>query len=215
MFKYLLVLVLLTKLAFAHTILITDVDDTLKDSRVRDRVQLILRGPRTGPEMVVPGMNLALWRLAYQQDVKNIFYVSKIPAILKRFHDKFLERNYFPPGLLYGRDSLGSFKENQIKEIIDLHRPTKVILVGDNGEADPQIYKRIVDSYKASGIVFEVRIRIAYEFNYHLEKGQVGFYEGSDFFDGFKKPKGYTDSFIVKAFRRINKACKFSSKPEI
>ncbi|MEC9283328.1 MAG: phosphatase domain-containing protein [Bdellovibrionota bacterium] len=215
MIKYLAVLVLLAELAFAHSILITDVDDTLKDSRVRDRVQLILRGPRTGPEMVVGEMNEALWLLVYQEEIKEVFYVSKIPAILRRLHDKFLERNYFPPGLLFGRDSLGSFKENQVKEIIDLEKPSKVVLVGDNGEADPQIYKRIVDSYRGSGIEFEVRIRLAYSDNYFLEEGQIGFTEKDDFIASFKNPKGDVDNLIVKAFRRIKKACRISLTPDI
>lgn len=206
---------MLQSFAQAKDILITDIDDTLKLSMVRDRVQLILRGPRTGPEMVVDGMNEALWRIVYQYSIEDVFYVSKIPSILQGLHDKFLERNYFPPGLLFGRDSLNNFKETQIKSIIDLEKPDRVILIGDNGELDPQIYKRIVDSYIGKEIEFEVRIRIAYPDNYKLEDGQIGFYKGKDFFESFDMSPRRPDGFLIKVFRKIRKACRFSAKADI
>lgn len=176
-----LFLILITPLAFAKTIIITDIDDTIKDSRVRNKWELIRRGPQTGPEMVIPGMQQALLRLMQIAKTNQIFYVSKIPKVFEDYHQEFLNRNYFPYGLLISRGFQSDFKYQVVMEIIRLEKPTEVILIGDNGESDPKIYSRIRSSFKRNkDLSFKVFIREAYPDKYRLYKGQVLFSQGKD-----------------------------------
>lgn len=164
----------------AKTILITDVDDTLKDSRVRNRWEMLKRGPRTGPEMLIPGVVEALHQIVSLRQVQSVFYVSKIPSFLDAFHEEFLTRHAFPDGELYSRSWQKDFKFRTIREIIYREQAMHVVLIGDNGESDPQVFYRLQQYFARQGVTFEVRIRRAYHSDYSLEPGQQAFTDGND-----------------------------------
>lgn len=152
-------------MAFASSLLITDVDDTIKDSRVRDYWEMIKRGPRTGPEMMIPGMRELLYRAVENGHADKLYYVSKIPSFLNDFHYEFLEKNTFPDGVLVTRGFERNFKYKNIKSILEYEKPKNLILIGDNGEADAEIYNKIRKYAEQRNIKVRIFIRRAYSGN--------------------------------------------------
>ncbi|MCB0350687.1 MAG: DUF2183 domain-containing protein [Bdellovibrionales bacterium] len=173
-------LIFTAQLSFAKTIIITDVDDTIKDSRIRNTSEMIKRSVRTGPDMVVIEMNQVLAEARRKFAVPSIFYVSKVPPFMSDFHIDFLNRNDFPPGALKSWNYEPDYKFITISEIINIESPTLVILIGDNGESDPDVYNRISKKYSGRGIEFKTYIRKAYKNNYHFFLDQELFTNGLD-----------------------------------
>lgn len=146
--------------ASAKTIVVSDIDDTLKESYVRwgwgSSQALSLNA--------MWGMADLLRALAAKPDVK-VFYVSMAPAeIMWGRHTKFLTTNAFPAGemrLPYWSERDG-FKRKQILDIIAREAPTDVLLFGDNGEQDAEIYDGIVRELAGTGIRFQVFIHEMY-----------------------------------------------------
>lgn len=164
MFK-ILIFILLTPFVFASNVLISDVDDTIKDSQVRDYWEMLKRGRRTGPEMMVPGMRELLYLAKENGHSDKLFYVSKIPSFLDGYHREFLTNNNFPEGVLVSRGFGSSFKLNAIKKIINETQPLKLSLIGDNGEADAEVYNEIRKYAEQRGIIVRSFIRKSYSDN--------------------------------------------------
>lgn len=138
---------------------VSDIDDTIKDSHVLNRRELaantFLREFRA-----VPGMSELYRRWAANNDVA-FHYVSGSPWQLYPFLSEFLERTQFPAGSFHlrmfrwkDRSSL-EFLENRTMEyklgVIDelMRRFTgrRFILVGDSGERDPDVYAQIAGRF--------------------------------------------------------------------
>ena len=186
MVKYLFVLLLAFSEAFAVSIVVSDVDDTIKDSRIRDYWEMILRGPQTGPEMMIPGMRDALYHILEVTNADTVFYVSKMPSVFEAFHEEFLEDNKFPAGILITRGLETDFKLNNISEIIEKTKASQVFLIGDNGEADSKIYHQIENKFRKRGVKVFSFIRKAYQKNYKIYEGQYLFNDGCDLVDLFQ-----------------------------
>jgi phosphatidate phosphatase APP1 len=86
-----------------------------------------------------------------------IFYVSHSPWNLYRYLEFFLNKNNFPRGPILLRD-LGSFmnrkdksekpqKQHEIINILNTYSNLKLILIGDSGEHDADIYLEITEAY--------------------------------------------------------------------
>lgn len=138
---------------------ISDIDDTIKISNVRDRDELIsstfLRRFKS-----VPGMSQFYNRL--KSDGAVFHYVSGSPWQLYPSIAEFITNEGFPEGsfelkmfrvkdenfisFIYA-DQM-SFKLNAIKTIIDRFPGRKFVLVGDSGERDPEIYSEIAYIYR-------------------------------------------------------------------
>lgn len=185
--KYLFVLFLVFSQAFAVSIVISDVDDTIKDSRIRNYWEMVLRGPRTGPEMMIPGMRDALYHILEVTNSETVFYVSKMPSVFEAFHEEFLESNKFPAGILITRGLETDFKLNNITEIIEKTNASQVFLIGDNGEADSKIYHQIEKRFRKRGVHVLSFIRKAYADNYKIYEGQYLFNDGCDLVEMFQK----------------------------
>lgn len=86
-----------------------------------------------------------------------IFYVSHSPWNMYRYLEFFLKKNNFPKGPILLRD-FGSFlnrkdksekpqKQKEIINILKTYSDLKLILIGDSGEHDADIYLEIAEAY--------------------------------------------------------------------
>ena len=142
--------------------IISDIDDTILETGVQRAARMIrtdLHPVRPYP-VIVPGSTRALPRS--RGGVNPVFYVSSSPWNLHSFVMAFLRHWGFPMGPVLLRDLLGTAagheqKGGRIREILDLHPQLPFVLIGDSGEADPEIYADIVRAYP--GRILAVYIR--------------------------------------------------------
>lgn len=153
------VITLQQNIAFSKTLIISDVDDTIKMTDVLGPKKWIFFNG-VFRDKAFSGMG-ELYQQLEQQDTV-IHYVSGSPKIIRSRVDEFLEENFFPQQHnLSLRNSLNddtvAFKLNAIKKIIANENPDKVILIGDDTEHDPEIYATITEDYP--GLVDTIYIR--------------------------------------------------------
>ncbi|KAG0262264.1 hypothetical protein BG011_000170 [Mortierella polycephala] len=128
--------------------IISDIDDTIKDTNVTAGAKIILRNTFLKEMQEVKGM-ASVYKDWWAQGAA-IHYVSNspwqlIPSLLEFFHT-----HKFPPGSAHLRmhDSMlktyfmtpGESKRRHIREILMDFPGRKFILVGDSGEIDMEIY---------------------------------------------------------------------------
>lgn len=129
---------------------ISDIDDTIKVSDVRDRREL-LRRTFALPFEAVPGMAAAY--AAWAESGATFHYVSSSPWQLYEPLEQFASREGFPAGAyhlklfgLKGHRLLDLFKSASetkppvIRAILDHYPDRRFVLVGDSGEKDPEVY---------------------------------------------------------------------------
>lgn len=139
-------------------VLISDVDDTIKVSDVRDSLERISYSVFN--DSLFYGMNLTYQAL--NMDGAKFFYLSNgwRPTV-EESHQAILSNFNFPQGENYIPRKLSEIiskvphKKNRIAEIVKSTEPEIIIFVGDNGEKDPQIYhemkSKIENDYLAQG----------------------------------------------------------------
>lgn len=128
---------------------ISDIDDTIKISNVRNKKEL-MRTTFLEPFKPVAGMARLYKRIS---DTGAVFhYVSASPWQLYRPLAGFLDRSGFPRGLFYMKNfglsrnfsnlfaDSSSVKIPYISELLVRFKGHRFILIGDTGESDPEIY---------------------------------------------------------------------------
>lgn len=178
---WLVLLILLASFsAHTKTLVISDIDDTLKNSHVLDIDEAIKKAVFTDDYFL--GMNLVLRELRTADERVQFEYVSSAPSdIMLSFHSAFLEMNGFPEGNLQLNEGYfsGTFKVDRIREIIRRYKPDLVINIGDNGEKDSFVYDQIRREFPE--IRFLTFIHISYfskarkKEGKSLLPGQIGF----------------------------------------
>lgn len=169
--------------AQARTLLVSDVDDTIKLAHIKDLSEAARFAFDSKSRFL--GMS-ELYHLIRQDDPEvEIVYLSRAPDwFMGRTHRKFLANGNFPEGEYINRTNYDSdvHKIYTLREIMAKVRPDKVIFVGDNGEQDPEIYKQISEEFAARGVQFHQFIRVVYPTNSILLvqpqmmiEGQTGF----------------------------------------
>lgn len=138
-----------------QTILISDIDDTIKNSYVLDADSALLNISQTNN--LFRGMN------SLYQNFSQVFYLSSaLKKVIGPFHQRFLAKHHFPLTELYLRPGIFTdsyhFKKNTIIKIIQYHKPTTLILVGDNGEHDPEVYHEIKQTYPHIKVISFIRL---------------------------------------------------------
>lgn len=145
--------------AFEYLI-ISDIDDTVKESRTQIFLAALNRSFRTS--VVFPEMPKVM------RDLKATFqapviYVSTAPKFLLNWiHGAFLRIHSFPVDGIYLRDRptrTRTFKYRTILGILQRYRPRRVIFLGDNVKHDEQIYLLFVQHFPE--IDFRIFIRDA------------------------------------------------------
>jgi len=146
-------------------LIVSDIDDTIKASHVlqttgfRQVLSSIIKGHYYGYEPI-PGMS-DLYQKLNEPDTL-ILYLTSTPFQLSPFLLKFLRENKFPEGPVFPR-WLGyrrfTHKFRVLFKILSQVDGQKVYLVGDSGEQDLQIYRRIYETEKLGEAIEKILIR--------------------------------------------------------
>lgn len=159
--KLLLFLLLCGNVFGAQVILISDIDDTIKITAIKDP-RFIAYGMRDEEFFGLSTLYNSFLCNQGPADClqtggrgvfdKNVVYVTGSPGKLHKLGEKFLIKNVYPiPQNLLWKDAKEStleFKKGIIEKYIKMGPPNnKYILVGDNGEYDPKVYEYIVAKY--------------------------------------------------------------------
>lgn len=134
----------------APFVVISDFDDTVAVSNVVDRPAFLraalLQDFNNQP--AVPGMSAVYRCLAEQRT--PLAFVSGSPHQYAPRIAAFLSHHSFPPAALYlrdlGPDTLSGYKQPTLRRLLASF-DQKVILVGDSGEHDPEVYAEIAREY--------------------------------------------------------------------
>lgn len=141
--------------------IISDIDDTIKDSNVLDKKQLLIN-TFTQPFKAFKDMQIYYQRLANIQDNNVAFhYVSSSPIQLYPALKAFMDEANFPTGSFHLRkgtswstvipsegDSL-AHKTASIEKLLSAYPQRTFMLIGDSGEDDPKIYASMMEKHPA------------------------------------------------------------------
>ena len=146
-------------------VIISDIDDTIKDSHValttarREILRSLFQGHYYKYE-AIPGMAELYQELAAKGAL--IVYVTSTPYQLAPFILKFLRQANFPDGPIFlrwlGYNRFGH-KIRALTRVLNHVKHHRCILVGDSGEQDLQIYRRICEVAQYGDHVEKILIR--------------------------------------------------------
>jgi hypothetical protein len=136
---------------------VSDIDDTIKITDVRDR-RAMLANTFVRPFRPVPGMPELYRRLAAAN--ATFHYLTASPWQLYEPLRDFCREAGFPPGTFHMKDfrltdssvlnlfgSQQEYKTRAIEEILAALPGRRFVLVGDSGEQDPEVYAGIARSH--------------------------------------------------------------------
>ncbi len=141
---------------------ISDIDDTILQTNVQNKLKMFLTTILSNEHTRLPFEGVAALYQALQKGVSGsennpIFYVSSSPYNLYNFLTKFLEIQEIPHGPIFLKDfgthtpfTSGDHKTHKlenIKNVLELYTHLQFVLIGDNSEQDPDIYRQIVKEY--------------------------------------------------------------------
>lgn len=151
--------------ASASLLVVSDIDDTVLVSDVPAKRKLLFNSlfRSLKGRQPVPGTQEIYRKLYNISGADALFvYLSASPAAMERFIAGFLADRHFPPGLLITGDGVSYTKQKTFDHKTSwLHRletlfpTTPMLLVGDAGEQDPEIYSDFASAKGAriTGIV--------------------------------------------------------------
>lgn len=175
--------------AQAKTLVISDIDDTIKNTHVLNWADAV--GSQNLSDQEAFGAIAHVYNLLISQNPgTTIYYVSNgfraggfnlVPSV-------FLTTNDFPQSenlsLRSTWDGLTNTKVRRIVDLIYQIQPTSLILIGDNGEQDTEVYaeiQRIFPKIPATTYIHQVySSQTTFETGKHLEKDQIGFVSSVD-----------------------------------
>ncbi|XXF76470.1 App1 family protein [Myxococcaceae bacterium GXIMD 01537] len=133
-------------------LVVSDFDDTVAVTKVTDKKALVVNALMRDSESqeVVPGM-AAFYGCLRQPGTSAAFaLVSGSPVQYVSRVSDFLARHRFPPFALYLRDlgpsTMSGYKQPAIRSLLRRF-PQPVVLVGDSGEHDPEVYAQIREEF--------------------------------------------------------------------
>lgn len=134
--------------SYAKTLIVSDVDDTVKVTDVLNKPNAIYNALFS--KAAFSGMSVLYKELNSQDSV--FYYVSGSPTILEKKVGAFLEFNGFPQieNLILKKGistPTYDYKVAAISKIINTQNPDKVILIGDDTEFDPEVYETIAKNF--------------------------------------------------------------------
>jgi phosphatidate phosphatase APP1 len=142
--------------------IISDIDDTILVSEVISKRRLLSNSLMVAAEdrSAVPGLADLYKRISKKNPASEstpIFYVSGSPRQLTDNIRRFLKANGFPRGVLQLKeistergDSLldtPAYKRKHIDKILASFPGVKFMLIGDDGEHDPEIFAAVAEKY--------------------------------------------------------------------
>ncbi|OAD70868.1 hypothetical protein PHYBLDRAFT_64058 [Phycomyces blakesleeanus NRRL 1555(-)] len=145
--------------------IISDIDDTIKDTRVLNGARTVISNTFFKEPKDVDGMADAY--MGWYTQGASFHYVSNSPFQLLPMLDRFIHQNQFPPGSIHLRaDSslfsrlvkvAGQAKRDAILLIMSDFPHRRFVLVGDSGEIDLEIYSQI--ALENPGRILKIFIR--------------------------------------------------------
>jgi phosphatidate phosphatase APP1 len=190
--------VILSFQAQAETLLVSDIDDTIKVSHVLGSQAALENVPHFNN--VFLGMPELYQFLARDSKIK-FAYVSNAPSKLMYYPQRlFLSYNSFPEGEMYLKQNLfdKDHKVNAISNLILTLHPTQLILIGDNGEKDSETYAEIQKRFPQ--IPTQTFIHQLYSVNsksetgHVLQPGQIGYASAVDLAFQLKKSGSFNET---------------------
>jgi phosphatidate phosphatase APP1 len=155
-------------------VVISDIDDTIMHTGVANKLGMLWRLFVQGAESRVafPGV-AALYRALHAgasgEEANPILYVSRAPWGIYNILEEFFSLHGIPVGpVLFLREwgvswrsplprKAEDHKEELIRNMLGLYRDLPFILIGDSGQHDPEVYRKIVEEHP--GRVLAVYIR--------------------------------------------------------
>lgn len=123
---------------------ISDIDDTIVESNVANKLKMLVTVVLNNARTRKPFKGVAAFYRALHAGVNPVFYVSKSPWNLYVPLVEYLEVQRLPLGPLMLRDfGFGMQKDHKasaIAEIFETYPDMRFVLIGDSAEADPEIY---------------------------------------------------------------------------
>jgi phosphatidate phosphatase APP1 len=150
--------------------IISDIDDTVLWSNVRQRMRMLVLLLRSNAHTRQPFKGVAAFYRALVDGAGGaegnpVFYVSSSPWNLYAPLVEFMQRQGIPLGPLllkdFGDHTLFSSRDHHthkraaIERILSAYPELPFVLIGDSGEQDPEIYRQIVRDFPG-------RIRVVY-----------------------------------------------------
>ena len=151
--------------------LISDIDDTVLASNVSSKLRMAAKVLLTNAHtrMPLPGVG-ALYRAleeGHGEEHNPIFYVSNGPWNLHDLLVEFFRLNGIPLGPIYLRDwgahlvlarkPTGTHKRMAIARIMAFFPDVPVVLIGDSGEQDPEIFLSVLKEFPGRVAVIYIR----------------------------------------------------------
>ncbi len=197
---------------WAQSILVSDIDDTIKVSYVLDKDSTVANLPMLRNAFI--GMPELYHAMADLDGMKAVKYLSNAPRrVIGKVHQKFLIANDFPDGELVARSFWDLRKGNKhkiesIRKFISVYNPKEMILIGDNGEADVVVYSTITKQH--TEIPTLTYIRQAYsnigfngKFAKPLDEGQIPFATSLDITLDLYKRGMFSVEILTKLVNQI------------
>lgn len=173
-------------------LIISDIDDTIKVSHVISYKSFNPSGLFRTWDSNTPFAGMAnLYQLIINENpgVNQVAYLSNAPSAktgidyLQNSHETFLRNNQFPNGRLVLRDVIfdSEHKNKSIRNLVAEVNPTLVVMVGDNGENDVNVYQQARLELNQQGIKSLIYIHQLYssqdddEAGKTLYLGQIGY----------------------------------------
>lgn len=149
--RFLIALLLLSSIeASANTIVISDIDDTIRQTNVRKLQNLTVL-----KQVEFAGLSKLYRQL--EKAVSRFEYVSGVPEQVKGISEFFIYWHEFPRGRLFARDTqfdTVTHKSKAIDHIVRETRPAQMLMFGDNGEKDSEIYKLASERHPGKVVIF-------------------------------------------------------------
>ena len=163
-----------------ETVIVSDVDDTILVTEVTSRLKMVYNSllkssKNREPVIGTPELYKALASGTAGLHNPHFFYLSSSPAFLSRSLKSFLQANGFPQGTLILKKSLtgGSHQQHKLgwlQTIAGRFPQMPILLFGDSGEKDPQIYAEFAASLVKPGLIKAVVIHLVADDEEHLQK---------------------------------------------
>ena len=146
---------------------VSDIDDTIKHSDVRNRRELLLN-TFARPFVAAPGMASRFHALATDPTVR-FHYVSSSPLQLQAPIVEFIATAGFPrgsvhlrettslPRVLFGGADSQRHKRRAIDRLLADFPQRRFVLVGDSGEHDPEIYAELARRHPGQIVAIGIR----------------------------------------------------------
>jgi hypothetical protein len=173
------------KVSQVETLLVSDVDDTLKVAHVLNTSETLQNALRV--DIPFLGMTSLFQMYALHKENLVFAYVSNAPEFLMYDrHAALLKNAKFPQGELFLRSSLGDneHKNRTIRALVKKYHPKNLILIGDNAEQDTLIYAKAEAEFPELTVRTYIHqlysVAASSEAGKNLEKNQIGYVTAVD-----------------------------------